>query len=683
MPSPSPATTDWIPIGPVNAGPGLPADTVVAAATRIISNKLVASDAQPAWQVLGNGQMNFGAGGATATDTNLYRASAGLLATDGIIMTAGSGTGTAFGVAANTGTAPWRWRVRKDAVMQWGDGTNPPDTTLAWNNASTLNLSGSIYMGTGSAAGGAFAGMAASGDTYSRVDMTNNGLIRFSPGNAAQDVTVHRYNANQLGTYGDLVLGTGSSGRGALYCNYTAAAANQVWVGQYGGNVPYAGITFGQDTYLYRYSAGILSTDGRLAVGSTAAFSIQTSGGIIIDLNNGQNAIYFGSAADATIYRSAASVLTVGCALNVTGGITNASLPVRIQNNVAANSWAGKDLNTATENGWYYCSSSTTNTPIASDVYVMVMSHGGPGSGLVMQVAYYYYANQSYYRTLVGGGTWTAWQQTWPLTDAAISAGRPALAAVGGQVPGNDFNGALNNGWYCAQPGTANSPKGISGYWAVEVINITYTGACRQIAYQHGSYAVFQRYQNGAGSWSNWWQVSPAVYQTTPPVNPQDGEEWVLTDSASSPNFTWKMRYNASNSTGYPWEFVGGAPWFTINDGEFGTVSASWVGGSGDVNFTAPRTGVYLVEYGCEGRLLGWNVVKTYNVSIGYAVAGTPVTSASFLEDSNQFHTTTSQRHNSIVNAGQVISLIYSSNDANGQAGFNKRYLQVTPLKVS
>src|SRR5215472_9798882 len=555
---PTGATGPQGPQGPTGSGI-LPADTTIAVGTRIISNKLVSTDANPVWQVMGDGKMNFGVGGATAMDTSFWRAGAGSLTTNGnlsanygqayqmafynnggnaaigfgsaidtnlyrsnanqlktdsgfyavgpsgfhwngstwVIQTITSpGLGLYFGsdtnlyrrgagvlqtdggFYANTtsgyigmlqpGDAALRWSVDFNGKLQWGPGNAAGDVSLYRNSAGVLNMNGSIYMGTGQAVGGAFAGMAASGDIYSRVDMTNNGLIRFGPGNAAQDVTVHRYNANQLGTYADLVLGTGGSGRGALYCNYTAGATNQVWVGQYGGTVPYPAITFGGDTYLYRYSAGILSTDGRLAVGSTAAFSIQTSGGIIIDLNNGQNAIYFGSAADATIYRSAASVLTVAGIIDSTGGITNRTLPVRIQNNVAANSWAGKDLNTADQNGWYYCSSSTTNTPLATDLYVMVMSHGGPGSGLTMQVAYYYYGNQAWYRTQAGAGTWTAWQQIWPLTDAAISAGRPALAAIGGQVPGNDFNGALNNGWYCAQPGTANSPKGISGYWAVE-----------------------------------------------------------------------------------------------------------------------------------------------------------------------------------------------------------------------
>jgi len=51
----------------------LPTDTVVVAATRIIKNLLLAGDANPAFQLNGNGAMFWGAGGANATDVNLQR----------------------------------------------------------------------------------------------------------------------------------------------------------------------------------------------------------------------------------------------------------------------------------------------------------------------------------------------------------------------------------------------------------------------------------------------------------------------------------------------------------------------------------------------------------------------------------------------------------------------------------
>src|SRR5262245_37423322 len=63
--------TSWQPV--------LPADTVVAAATRIIANLTTAGDTQPAWRVLGSGRMEWGAGGTTAVDVFLERLAAGQL----------------------------------------------------------------------------------------------------------------------------------------------------------------------------------------------------------------------------------------------------------------------------------------------------------------------------------------------------------------------------------------------------------------------------------------------------------------------------------------------------------------------------------------------------------------------------------------------------------------------------
>jgi hypothetical protein len=77
--------TQWI-----SLGAAFPADTVIAAATRVISNLLTAGDAQPAFRFLGSGKQEWGPGGSTAPDTNLYRSAAGVLKTDGGVNVVGS-----------------------------------------------------------------------------------------------------------------------------------------------------------------------------------------------------------------------------------------------------------------------------------------------------------------------------------------------------------------------------------------------------------------------------------------------------------------------------------------------------------------------------------------------------------------------------------------------------------------
>jgi len=77
---------------------------------------------------------------------------------------------------------------------------------------------------------------------------------------------------------------------------------------------------------------------------------------------------------------------------------------------------------------------------------------------------------------------------------------------VAPSLPSADANAAVNTGWYCTIPSCVNLPVG--DYGALMVANVTYTGACRQIWWQHGTYATWTRYLN-SGTWSAWVQVWP------------------------------------------------------------------------------------------------------------------------------------------------------------------------------
>jgi|SRR5215831_5684192 len=123
--SPDPVTTDWIPMwGPTPNT--LPQDTVIAAATRIIANRLATADANAAWQVRGDGRMDWGAGGAGAYDANLYRSAAGTLKTDGYLK-----SGTDYIAAGTQGGLVLSCTLGAGAPGN-GDfiGGNPPIGTL-------------------------------------------------------------------------------------------------------------------------------------------------------------------------------------------------------------------------------------------------------------------------------------------------------------------------------------------------------------------------------------------------------------------------------------------------------------------------------------------------------------------------------------------------------------------------
>lgn len=147
-------------------------DAVVVAATRLVANKLLAGDANPAFQIRGDGRHDWGVGGATATDTSLYRSAAGILKTDGRFQVAG-----AYGIDVTAGAALQRGlffdgaaaattilqsvlvsgdsvgaiRVRGDGRIDWGPGgATPLDTDLyrsAADRLTTDDLFGATLLG--------------------------------------------------------------------------------------------------------------------------------------------------------------------------------------------------------------------------------------------------------------------------------------------------------------------------------------------------------------------------------------------------------------------------------------------------------------------------------------------------------------------------------------------------------
>jgi len=128
--SPDPVTTDWIPMwGPTPNT--LPQDTVIAAAVRIVANRLAAGDANNAWQVRGDGRMDWGAGGGAALDANLYRGAANRLRTDSNLHVQGA---IALDLTDSVGTA----------ALFFGSAF---DTKLYRSAAGQLKTDGSLIAG--------------------------------------------------------------------------------------------------------------------------------------------------------------------------------------------------------------------------------------------------------------------------------------------------------------------------------------------------------------------------------------------------------------------------------------------------------------------------------------------------------------------------------------------------------
>ena len=74
----------------------------------------------------------------------------------------------------------------------------------------------------------------------------------------------------------------------------------------------------------------------------------------------------------------------------------------------------------------------------------------------------------------------------------------------------------------------------------------------------------------GSGGAAVWSSITPAdvvkiPYGTSLPASPYDGQEAILVDSVTAPNWQWRFRYNAG-STSYKWEFIGGDDYFSFAD---------------------------------------------------------------------------------------------------------------------
>lgn len=129
---------------------------------------LVSGDAQPAFSITANGRLNFGPGGATATDATLYRTAADQLGTDDsfsilganlVMSNDGSGVqnivvGTTNGLKIGTATAQRLGFFNATPVVQ-NTSTTDLRTGLinlgffATGGASPLNLNGGVLTTTG------------------------------------------------------------------------------------------------------------------------------------------------------------------------------------------------------------------------------------------------------------------------------------------------------------------------------------------------------------------------------------------------------------------------------------------------------------------------------------------------------------------------------------------------------
>jgi hypothetical protein len=482
----------------------LPCDTYVPVDTRIIANYIGHGLSYPAWRIYGSGKQEWG-DGAGAVDTNLYRAGTDALMTDDQFIalrniTSGESRPAYPAFVANSLAADGyallvkqaadtqqRFFIARNGEMYWGPGNATQDTNLYRGGANYLQtddgfIADSVHVQANSAA--------------LRISLATDGRIYWG---TAYDTNLYRLQANILASDDSLFLVNQAVSTFVLVAYGTGDSQWHFGL-QNNGAMSWGPGNAGFDTNLYRSGPNTLTTDGSLTVkrdlviGGPAA--ADQGYGIFSRYGDTAGRVVFAVrlAADTAdrFLATAAGQLLWGPGNGA--GDTNLyrSAPDTLKTDdkfIAAN-----DL--STQQDLYARQGAASQVVMAP-----VAGSAGMYFGSALDVSLY----RDGAGKLITNTTFT-----------------PRDFGVGPNIPSNDFNNATSNGWFYGQPGSLNPPGGISDYWAVEVVNITYGGACRQIAYRHASSDVWMRTQNSPGVWASWVQTWPVAASGVPGTLPAD-----------------------------------------------------------------------------------------------------------------------------------------------------------------
>lgn len=385
---PNYAPTDWADgITPVDeahldkieqgVAAAVPRDGSVAAAGVLYQSKLLSADAQPAFRQSGNGKMEWGAGGASVPNANLYRSATAMLKTDGgltvrdalhvDLVDGGLGYGLVFGSGEDTylyrsaagelttdgnfkaslfHTIYGRVSSRAGLVDQItlgdraGDGVTPQitfgsagDTNLYRAAADVLKtddnfqVAGYSLLGIGQAAGSWALASCATGDPQMRFTLSNKGEMIWGTGAVIGDTSLYRSAAGVLKTDGMLDALTGFLARGTgaswtIRVLKDAEAAYRFGVDANGKLLWDSGTAGTYDTNLYRVAAGELKTDGYLYSGQAFYAYHGTANQVgLVAVSGAYPGVVFGNAGDTVLYRAGAGILRTDGSLQVAGTI--------------------------------------------------------------------------------------------------------------------------------------------------------------------------------------------------------------------------------------------------------------------------------------------------------------------------------------------------------------------------
>lgn len=271
------------------------------AASNVAFSARVAADTQSRWSILADGTTQWGPGGSTVIDTTLFRSGAAFLATNGRFATYPStSTSTAQSVAV-AGDANDRYSVRADGLTSWGPGTAAVDTNLYRASAGILQtdsqfqVNASVVSIRAASTNPAFR-MFVTGDTVDRLAIRADGQMSWGPGGStAADTVLARTAAGKLTLTGQLV----TTGIGQTFVAYKVGDTSRTSTTTNTNDpdltiaIPGAGVW---EITAYFYYSGAGPNTGDMIAGFyytgtvTAAGSQWSAGGVLASNLNGVNA---------------------------------------------------------------------------------------------------------------------------------------------------------------------------------------------------------------------------------------------------------------------------------------------------------------------------------------------------------------------------------------------------------
>jgi hypothetical protein len=609
-----------------------------------------------------DGRMEWGPGGSTPTDTTLYRVQAGILGTDGQIYLRGASSYLAFYQAAE---AAARFYIGPGGNLNWGPGTATQDTTFYRASAGVLKTDGNLQVG-----GYVYANIGAAGQIWLHTD----GSIYFG---SASDVRLSRSAAGALTVQGDLFV-TGNfdptNGRLGVVCkqitDWNLAVDNGWYMGSVALNAPAAltgwvqgeVIAHGavgwrvQRVWDFTAGAGSQIYERRQLNGTWTAWvpagfnytnlahyangaSIFVGRSVVVDNEDANQKLYFGSALDTYLWRSGANALSLSGSLEAQSSIYSHVSSVNGTAFVADNLNAGGFALLARQNG---------------------------------DTQWRFYLSPSGQMTWGPGGT--------TLTDTTLYRG-----GVG------DLN---TDGRFLAQGNIAAKVNAATMVYLGDVIGSSQAGIVFGLAQDTNLYRSAANTLKTNGTLhvgvgvkfpDNTVQTTAAAgpgLATTLPGSPVDGQEAILVDSLTLPTYAWRFRYTASITDAYKWVYVGGAPIVTevatigtINSGTYGALA------SAGPSFALPRAGIYEVEVGARM----YNNTASADAAMSYDIGGTAAVDADAVDTFGPG--VTDATHNSMVKTKTIATAVtltakYRS-AAGSTASFEKRFMRVVPVRVA